>query len=277
MKHFDRTYTKADLLRQLGELDIPRDRVVLVHTSLRLIGNVEGGAQTLLDALIEHFAGNDGLLCIPTHTWKNIGKPITLDLNDPTTCLGAFPTFAAADPRGIRSENPTHSMVVFGNRERALRFIENELNIASVTAPDSCYGKLYDEAGYVLLVGVSHHKNTYLHAVDEIVNMPNRLSKQTLDFTVKRKSGELVNCRMKLMDTDYTPDISWRFHQYETAFRYHGAITNGYLGDAPVQACSATAMKETVELILKNNQGKDPLETERPIPPAIYSSVLESK
>lgn len=270
MKTLDRVYTKADLLEQLAQLNIPRNRVVMVHTSLRQIGNVEGGAKTLLDALIEHFTVDGGLLCIPAHTWKNIGKEITLDMNDPTTCLGAFSDIAAADTRGVRSENPTHSVVVFGDRERALKFIENETNIHSVTAPDSCYGKLYDEAGYVLLVGVSHNKNTYLHAVDEIVGMPNRLSEQFLDFAVKQKSGELIKCRMKLMDTDYTPDISWRFHQYETAFRYHGAITDGFLGNAPVQACSAVIMKETVEWILKNNGGADPLEKESPIPPSLY-------
>ena len=270
MKNPNQIYTKADLLRQLSELNIPRDRVALVHISLRLVGNVEGGAQTVLDALIEYFTADGGLLCIPAHTWHNIGKPITLDMNDPATCLGAFPTFAAADPRGIRSENPTHSMVVFGDREKALAFVAGEIKIASVTAPDGCYGKLYEQGGYVLLLGVSHNKNTYLHAAEEMVNMPNRVAGKPLHFAIKRKNGEVVNCPMKLMDTDYTPDISWRFHQYETAFRYHGAITDGFFGNAPAQACSAMIMKETVELILKNNQGKDPLENERPIPPKLY-------
>ena len=266
----DRIFTKTDLLTQLSQLHIPRNRVVLVHTALRLIGRVEGGPQTVLDALIEYFTADGGLLCIPTHTWMNLGKEITLDVNDPTTCLGAIPDLAAADPRGIRSENPTHSMMVFGDRERAMAFVSNETKLASVTAPDSCYGKLFDEGGYVLLIGVSHNMNTYLHAVGEMVGMPNRLSKRAMNFTVKRKTGELVKCKMKLMDTDYTPDISWRYHQYETAFRYHGAITDGFFGNAPVQACDAVVMRDTVALILKNNQGKDPLTDEEPIPPKLY-------
>ena len=43
-------YTKSDLLSQLEALRIPRDRVILMHSSLRLIGQIEGGAKTLLDA-----------------------------------------------------------------------------------------------------------------------------------------------------------------------------------------------------------------------------------
>lgn len=270
MKDFDRIYTKADLLRQLSKLEIPRGRVVIAHTSLRLIGKVEGGAQTVLDALIEQYTADGGLLCIPTHTWDNIGREITLDMNDPTTCLGAFSDFAVGDSRGIRSENPTHSVVVFGDRERAQAFIADEAQVISGTAADSCYGKLYYQKGFVLLVGVSQSANTYLHTVDEMLGMPNRVTTDLHPVAVKRKSGELVKRQMKLHFTDYHPEICYRFSKYETPFRYYGAITDGFLGDAPVQACDAVIMKETMELILKNHQGKDPLESECPFPPAIY-------
>ena len=62
-------YTKAELYAQLEALHIPRDRVVLMHSSLRLIGQIEGGAPALLDVLIEYFTATGGLFCIPSHTW----------------------------------------------------------------------------------------------------------------------------------------------------------------------------------------------------------------
>ena len=73
MKSFDRIYQKSDLLQQLSDLHIPRDRGVMVHSSLRLIGHVEGGAQTILDTLIEYFTADGGMLCIPPihgRIWK---------------------------------------------------------------------------------------------------------------------------------------------------------------------------------------------------------------
>ena len=101
-------YTKSDLLVQLNALKIPRVSVVLMHSSLRLVGSVEGGAKTLLDALIDHFTAEGGLFCVPTHTWANLSKDIVLDVNDPHTCLGAFsdlpfPTGAACAPRTPRT------------------------------------------------------------------------------------------------------------------------------------------------------------------------------
>ncbi len=268
-KDLNRTYKKEDFLRQLSEMGLPRDAVVLVHSSLRLVGNIEGGAVTLLDALIEYCTADGGLLCIPTHTWGFLRREITLDMTDPATCLGAFSDLAAADGRGIRSENPTHSMVVFGNRERALRFVEGELFVTSGTSPESCYGKISREGGYILLVGVSHSRNTYLHCVEEMIGMPNRLSAEARDVTVKLASGELVTRKVRTHRTDYTSDVSLRFTKYETPFRYHGAIRDGFLGNAPTQACDARIMKETLGLIFKNS-GSDPLVDEKPIPPKLY-------
>ena len=265
----DTVYTKNDLLAQLETLQMPKGGIVLVHSSLRLIGKVEGGGKTVLDALIEHFTKDDGLLCIPTHTWNRIGKEITLDLADPKTCLGALSDLAAADERGLRSENPTHSMVVFGDRHRAEDFVKDELHLSSGTDPKSCYGKIYREGGHILLVGVSHSRNTYLHAVEEIIGTENRLSVEK-DMAVRRKNGEIIRLRMRGHHTDFTSDVSARFPKYETAFRYHGAITDGFLGNAPVQACDAVLMKETMERILQRSNGEDPLKKESQIPPTLY-------
>ena len=147
----DHVYTKEELLRQLAALHLPQDRVVLMHSSLRSIGQIEGGAEALLDTMIEYCTREGGLFCVPTHTWDRLGQEITLDLNDSHTCLGAFSDLAARDPRGIRSLNPTHSMAVFGDPRRAEAFVRGESEVCSGTAAESCYGKLFHEGGTVLL------------------------------------------------------------------------------------------------------------------------------
>lgn len=270
MKDFNKIYTKEDILSQLADMNIPRSSIVLMHSSLRLVGKTERGAATLLDAMIEYFGDGGGLFCVPTHTWGNLGKEITLDMNDPATCLGAFSDIAAADPRGIRSQNPTHSMMVFGNRDRALAFIRDDAGVTSGTAPESCYGKIYREGGYILLVGVGHNRNTYLHCVEEILGMSNRLAREEQEVRVRLTSGETVTGKLRLHRTDFTSDVSLRFPKYETAFRYHGAIVDGFIGNAPTQACDARIMKEVMEKIQKNSGGTDPLADEKAIPPKWY-------
>ena len=132
-------YTKKDLFDQLHAMGAPRNVPVLMHSALRLIGEVAGGVSGLLDALIEYFTAEGGLLAIPTHTWDNLGRTdvYTLDLTKNESNLGAFARVAMEDGRGIRSENPTHSVVVFGEREKAEAMIAGEIDLSTPTGAES--------------------------------------------------------------------------------------------------------------------------------------------
>ena len=264
------TFSKSDIIEQLKRMNAPQDKIVIMHSSLRAIGGVEGGAENLLNILVEYFTEKGGLFCVPTHTWHNIGKEITLDMSTDDNCLGAFSTVALQSGLGVRSENPTHSLVVFGDRGKANEFIKNEPFVKTSTAPEGCYGQLYSRDGYVFLVGVSQNSNTYLHAVDEILKTPNRMEKAPNPARVRKADGRVVGHNIIMYYADYTDDISRRFSKFDTAFRYHGCITDGFLGNAPVQLCSARKMKDTMELIYKNSGGKDPLREEGQIPQKWY-------
>lgn len=259
-------YSKNEIFNQLRQMNAPRDKMVLMHSSLRAVGGVEGGAEGLLDALIEYFTAEGGLFCVPVHTWHNLDKEITLDLSSSDNCLGYFPTVAAKDPRGYRTDNPTHSMVIFGDRAKAEKLAEGEAFVETPTAPESCYGKLYTEDGYVLLVGVALNRNTYLHAVDEMLKTPNRMDEKVLDTAVRYADGRIVMRPLRLYETDYSNDISDRFVKFDIPFRYHHCGTDGFLGNAPTQLLSARRMKEVMELIYRRSP-EDPLKTEKPIKP----------
>ena len=66
--------TKKELQTQLSEMGLRPDDTLLMHSSMKAIGDVEGGADTVLDALMEYFS--DGLLLLPTHTWASINADI---------------------------------------------------------------------------------------------------------------------------------------------------------------------------------------------------------
>ena len=249
-------YTKEQLFKQLHDMNAPQDSVVLMHTSLRAVGEFEGRGEGLLDALIEYFTAEGGLFCIPTHTWANLKdkdiKPV-LDMNSSETCIGAFPNIAAARPDGIRSLHPTHSMMVFGDRKKAEEFVSGEEKIDTSTSPDGCYGKIYKQNGYILLVGVAHGNNTYIHSVEEILDIPERLSKEAVDVDIKLCDGSIMHRKLH----HHIGHISEMFPKYEPAFRHHGCIVDGYVGNAKTQLCSARKMKEVMELIYNRSGGRD--------------------
>ena len=266
-------YTKKDIIDQLIALGVPKDKPVLVHSSLRAVGEVEGRADGLIDALKEHICAEGGLLCIPTHTWANLGKEgvITLDMYA-GTCIGTLPDIAAGRADAHRSDHPTHSMAVFG--EGAAEFVAGEEKMTTPAHPDSCYGKIYARGGYILLVGVGHNRNTYLHCVEEMLDVPNRLG-ELREVTVKGKDGKIDHRYSCGHHAEGIGDVSARFPNYEPAFRYHGCIADGYIGDAPTQLCSAVGMKRVLETIYKRSGGIELLDVFAPIPNEYYEGGLK--
>ena len=64
--------TKLELQDQIRKMGILPTDTVLVHTSLRAVGAIEGGADDLIDAFTEYLT--DGLFLVPTHTWATVNK-----------------------------------------------------------------------------------------------------------------------------------------------------------------------------------------------------------
>ena len=96
------------------------------------------------------------------------------------------------------------------------------------------------------------------------------MAENAVDVSIKLKSGEIIPRKIRPHKTSFTSDVSLRFSKYETAFRYHRAITDGFIGNAPAQACNAIIMKETMEKIFKNSGDEDPLANELLIPTTRY-------
>lgn len=268
-------YKKEDIFAQLQEMGAPRTGIVLAHTSLRRVGEVEGRGDGLLDALIAYFTEEGGLFCVPTHTWDrtiDAQSGPTMDVSDPHTCIGTLPDLAAARAargEGVRSLHPTHSMVVFGDRAKAEEFASGEETHQTPVAPDGCYGRIAARGGHILLIGVGHNKDTFLHSLDEMLALPNRLTNETYPATVRTADGRLLACPVYRHCARGIGDVSARYPKYEPAFRAFGAIRDGFIGDAPTQLCDAHKMTAAVRTIW-NRATRDLMEDEEPLDEALY-------
>lgn len=251
-------FTKEQLKMQLTNLGVPTNVPVIVHTSLKAVGETEGRAEGLLEVLIEHCTKDGGLLCIPTHTWSYAREEgrIAFDLTKKESCVGALTVVALNHPKAVRSMHPTHSMVVFGDEEKVKEFVKGEEKFNTPTAPDSCYGKIYKQNGYVLLLGVGHERNTFIHCVDEMLCVPNRLTDETKTVKVRLNGGEVITREMYThFAKGIGTSISAKFPKFSKAFEYTGATKEGKIGNATAILCSAVKIKETLEKIKNRTNG----------------------
>ncbi len=266
-------YSKEEIKKQLAAMNAPQNAVVTVHSALRKVGNVEGMGEGLLDAFIEYFTKDGGLFVVPTHTWDNLSKPDTptLDLNIGHTCIGKLTEIAAAHPDAHRSMHPTHSVAVFGDLTKAEMFIKGDETTDLMISPDGCYGNIYRQGGFVLLVGVGHESNTYIHCVEAMLNVSDRVEKEhNCQTSVLTTDGRLIKRRLRGLIEDKIGDVSVRYPKFEAAFRYHGCITDGFIGDAKAQLCDAVKIKEVLELIYTRSKGVEILADDEPLDEKYY-------
>lgn len=65
--------TRRDIVDALRRLGVSRGDVVLVHSSLKSLGYVEGGADTVIQAFLEA-VGEEGTLVMPTLIQKDFAN-----------------------------------------------------------------------------------------------------------------------------------------------------------------------------------------------------------
>ncbi len=263
-------YTRSQIFDQLAAMNAPRDKVVMAHTSLRAVGETEGRGEGFLDALIEYFTADGGLLCIPTHTYAFMKRPVTMEMTSTEICIGTLPSLALARPDGFRSLHPTHSVKVFGDPVKARAYAASDDDSDTSTKPTGCFGRLYDEDGCVLLIGVGHNRDTYLHSVEERLDVPNRLTEALRPARIRLADGSVIERPLHCHSAVGIGDVSARYPKYEPAFRYYGAVTDGFLGDAPTQLCSARKMYDVVKLIRERSEGRELLLDFDPLDEALW-------
>lgn len=243
--------TKKDIGAFLAGVGLKHDDKVTVHTSLRAVGKIENGADGLIDGFCEYLC--DGLFIVPTHTWRNVNRDNPFfDVAETVPCIGTLPTVAAFRKDGVRSLHPTHSVAVFGKDARD--YISGEEKSATPAPVGGALSRLYEENGKVLLIGVGHERNTFLHSVDERINVPDRLHPDGFEITIKDYDGNLI--RSPMFHPHYCAHsdvgISAYYPNYKEALEYTGAVTYSQLGNALVYCCDARKMTDTVIRLWEN-------------------------
>lgn len=165
--------TFRDFSDALKRLDIERTRPVIAHASLSAFGEVRGGAETVLAAMLINF----DQVMMPAFTYKTMVTPEVGPPDNAITygsghdsnrmaeffqpdmpadrMMGAIPEALRRHPKACRSEHPILSFTGI-NVEAALKTQTSDQPLNPIRA-------LKEQGGWVLLLGVDHTVNTSIH------------------------------------------------------------------------------------------------------------------
>ncbi|OMD99097.1 AAC(3) family N-acetyltransferase [Paenibacillus odorifer] len=240
-------HTTTSLMKQLQELGIDPRGTILVHSSLKSVGEVEGGANTVLDALSEYM--KDGLLVLPTHTWAyiNADNP-RFFVQDSPSCVGILPELFRKRPGVVRSWHPTHSVAALGVDAEA--FTAGDERWDTPCARGSVWGKLLDRKAEIVLLGVDLRRNTFIHGIEEWVDIPGRMTDSHEELYTVTPGGDEI-----MVPSRRHCGLSWSEHfwKVERELEEGGAMHKGNFGDALVRVCGTVETTDILSLMLKEN------------------------
>lgn len=161
----------------LLELDLT-ERPVIVHASVKAFGHIQGGADTLVRALVETTAA----VIAPTFTYKTMLTPEVgpacnamrygsqADLNamvqpfhanmPADSLMGMLPEALRLHPAARRTSHPILSFA--GVNAEAI------LDAQTIYKPLAPIGMLAEQDGWVLLLGTDHTVNTSIHYAEKL-------------------------------------------------------------------------------------------------------------
>lgn len=232
--------TVDSLSRDLASLGICDGMTVIVHSSLSSIGWVCGGAVGVVLAL-EQAIGTGGTLVMPAHSgelsdpakwenppvpqawWQTIrdNMPAYEPAMTPTVGIGAIPEVFRKQFGVARSSHPADSFAAWG---RDSKYITAGEKLDFSMDLDSPLGRLYEDGGYVLMLGTGYDSNTSLHLAEYLADIG---TSQVDCFAPVQTDG--VKRWTRYTNIDFDCDD---FEDIGMAFEATGACRIGKVGNA---------------------------------------------
>jgi len=125
-------FSKEDLLRDLKCLGVSKGDLLNVKCSLRSIGKVDGGAETLVDALVE-VVGKEGTIVTDSFISvfnPKLSKKKPLSENESPSYAGALANAMLKHPNVYRSKHPVQKFAAIGTMAKELTENHDERSYA---------------------------------------------------------------------------------------------------------------------------------------------------
>ncbi|MBU4199910.1 MAG: AAC(3) family N-acetyltransferase [Verrucomicrobia bacterium] len=239
-------YTKNNLKQHLAEMGIQPADTLLVHSSVKKIGETEGRADGILDALMEYL--REGLLVFPMLSYAEIktGNPRFSVRNTPS-CVGILSELFRQRPGVFRSLHPTHSVAAFGRD--AETFIAGHETFNTPCARESPWGRIVQRNGKILFIGTGIGCNTLLHGVEEWFGVPGMLSVEEQPLEVVTADGRVI----PVPSRRHEGNRSRNYAKLEPLFLQHGVMRIVSFGNAKCHLADSRLMANFVTRLLEQD------------------------
>lgn len=247
-----RGFTREQLLEGIASCGIRGGDLLVVHSSLRAVGWIEGSPLTLIRAF-QDLLGPRGTLVMPTFSFNL--QEWSLGPFDPLRTpsrVGRLTEVFRRQPGVVRSLHPTHSVAAWGRRARGIVSVVPEIH--EPLGPGSPLDLARELGAKIMLLGVGQNRNSTVHLAEHMAALPylDVPFSETADFDAAwylPAPGE----GPRLLRIRQMPGSSGGFAVLDDLPAVRALIQEGMVGRARAQVMSAEAVCREVCALLERN------------------------
>ena len=227
--------TRKALVAALASCRIENGDTVVVHSSLRAMGPVEGGREAVLPTYYEAIreaVGDSGTLVVPAffYEYARWETPYDLRLSPVSKELGAFAQYVVQQPESRRSPNPVAAMAAVGAGASYIC----DGGTGSAFGVDSPWDRLLKCDGKMAFLGTDLRAMTFCRYVEYVVGVPFVYNKfYPVPVTDDGHPVDLPICaQVRFLDFD----IEWDFTERLTKeFEEAGLVRTAKAGQGTIR------------------------------------------
>jgi aminoglycoside 3-N-acetyltransferase len=147
-----------ELLAGFEQTGVNKGGTIMVHTSYKALGEVEGGADAVIDVLRE-LVGPQGTVLFPNFNFQSWTEMHYFDILETPSRMGAITELARLRPGAKRTPHPIYSFAVLGPRAGEFAAAED----VEAYGPNSAFAVFHKTNGTIVSIGLDFNNTFSMH------------------------------------------------------------------------------------------------------------------
>lgn len=241
------TVSFDELVSNFKKIGLSSGDVLLVHSSFKSFGGVEGGPQTVINAL-RSILTEDGTLIVPTFNYDFCdGKPY--DVKKTPSKMGIISELVRTDPNSKRTLEPVFSFAILGKHRDYLANLKYEHSVG----PDSVFAKLRELDAKIMIIGLSYNESlTFFIHIEETQGCDYRYFKE-FRGTITGYDGVKQDSKIVLFVRDLERGVQNSVDKMGFIMEQEGIVKKTVIGKSEIKLMKANDVyQRTVKEMKKN-------------------------
>lgn len=151
-------YSYQEVLAGFRQIPLTDSRIVLVHSSYKSLGGVEGGAEAVIDALLE-WVGSDGTVLLPNFNFQSWTETHYFDVRETLSNMGIIGELGRLRPEARRTPHPIYSFTALGKLQETFAACDD----VEAYGPNSVFALFHKLNGLNVSIGLHWNSTFSMH------------------------------------------------------------------------------------------------------------------